>query len=103
MEKLEKMRAQLIPKFLRRTPGEKVFQVTTSHERHRQDFVGRVLAKNPWNLDESKRRQTVGKELDIVSFTEVVGFRNDLLFNLVNGRFWYMTRRLRRLREGAKQ
>src|SRR6266849_1255774 len=103
MEKLEKMRAHLIPNFLRRTLREKIFEVPAGHQRHRQYFVGRVLAKNARGLDERKRRQAVGEELDIVSFTQVVRFRDDLLFNLVDRRFSYMTRRLRRFREGAKQ
>ena len=103
IEKLEEMCAQLIPKFLRRTLREEVFQVAAGHQGHRQHFVGRVLAKNARHLDERQRRQPLGQEFDIVSLTQVVRFSDDLLFNLVNRRFWYVAGSLCRLREGAKQ
>src|SRR5438132_7434904 len=97
IEKLEEMRAQFIPKFLRRTLREKIFEVLPGHQRHGQHLVTRVFAKQAGNLDKREWRQSLSQELDIIGFPQVVRFSNNLLFNLVNRRSWYMTRRLYRL------
>src|SRR5438309_218357 len=100
---IEELGAQFIPKFLRRTLREKIFEVLPGHQRHGQHLVTRVFAKQAGNLDKREWRQSLSQELDIIGFPQVVRFSNNLLFNLVNRRFWYMTRRLCRLGEGAKQ
>src|SRR5437667_3168087 len=92
IEKLEEMRAQLIPKFLRRPLRQEIFEVPTSHQRHRQHLVRRVLPKDARNLNERKRLQAAGKKFDIIGFSQVVCFGDDLLFNLINRGLWYMTR-----------
>src|SRR5438067_13830652 len=86
IEKLEEMRAQLVTKFLRRTLREKIFEVSPGHQRHGQDFVRRILAKNSRHLDEREWRQSLSQELDIIGFAQVVRFSNNLLFNLVDRR-----------------